>query len=77
MNEEQIERFRQIVQEIATDESVTFDEAFSIASNHLAYWVSEMPKGSAFAGGGSSSQAGRSQPDQSLDSETNTEGSAG
>ena len=39
MNEEQIERFRQIVQEIATDESVTFDEAFAIASNYLAYWV--------------------------------------
>lgn len=36
MNEEQIERFRQIVQEIATDESVTFGEAFSIASNYLA-----------------------------------------
>ncbi|WP_426125222.1 hypothetical protein [Pseudomonas sp. PSPC2-3] len=76
MNEEQIERFRQIVQEIATDESVTFGEAFSIASNYLAYWVSEMPKGRAFAGGGSH-QAGFSQPDQSLDSETNTEGSAG
>jgi hypothetical protein len=45
MNKEQIERFRQIVQEVATDESVTFDEAFTIASNHLAYWVSEMPKG--------------------------------
>ena len=77
MNEEQIERFRQIVQEIATDESVTFGEAFSIASNYLAYWVSEMPKGRPSAGGGSSSQASRSQPDQSLDSETNTEGSAG
>ncbi|MGY2364749.1 hypothetical protein ACW9IO_19515 [Pseudomonas azotoformans] len=51
MNEEQIERFRQIVQEIATDESVTFDEAFAIASNHLAYWVSEMPKGRKASGG--------------------------
>ena len=77
LSAEQIERFRQIVQEIATDESVSFDEAFAIASNYLAYWVSEMPKGRPSAGGGSSSQAGRSQPDQSLDSETNTEGSAG
>ena len=76
LNAEQIERFRKIVQEIATDESVTFDEAFSIASNYLAYWVSEMPKGRAFSGGGSL-QAGFSQADQSLDSETNTDGSAG
>jgi len=76
MNEEQIERVRQIVQEIATDESVTFDEAFAIAMGHLAYWVREMPKGRAFSGGGSR-QAGFSQADQSLDSETNTEGSAG
>lgn len=66
MNEQQIERFRQIVQEISTDEKVSFDEAFAIASNHLAYWVSEMPKGRQFSGCGSD-QAGRSQPDQSLD----------
>lgn len=51
MNEEQIERFRQIVQEIATDENVSFDEAFAIASGHLAYWVSQMPKGKEFSGG--------------------------
>lgn len=76
LNAEQIERFCKIVQEIATDESVSFDEAFAIASNHLAYWVSEMPKGKAFSGG-SSRQTGFSQADQSLDSETNTEGSAG
>lgn len=54
LNAEQIERFRKIVQEIATDESVCFDEAFAIASNHLAYWVSEMPKGRSFSAGGSS-----------------------
>ncbi|GLX91981.1 hypothetical protein Pfra02_45490 [Pseudomonas fragi] len=66
LSAEQIERFRQIVQEVATDESVSFDEAFSIASNYLAYWVSEMPKGRSCSGGGSS-QAGNSQPDQSLD----------
>lgn len=66
MNEEQIERFRKIVQEIATDESVSFDEAFAIASNHLAYWVSEMPKGKAFSGG-NSTQAGFNQADQSTD----------
>lgn len=59
MNEEQIERFRQIVQEISTDEKVTFDEAFAIASNYLAYWVSEMPKGRTFASGGSSQASGR------------------
>ena len=66
LSAQQIERFRQIIQEIATDESVSFDEAFAIASNHLAYWVSEMPKGRQFSGCGSD-QAGRSQPDQSLD----------
>ncbi len=66
MNEEQIERFRQIVQEIATDESVTFDEAFAIASNYLAYWVSEMPKGRKGQACGSS-QAGLSHADQSAD----------
>ncbi|MFO3675759.1 hypothetical protein ACKWMZ_26740 [Pseudomonas protegens] len=66
MNEEQIKRFRQIVQEIATDESITFDEAFSIASNHLAYWVSEMPKGRNSQACGPA-QAGSSQPDQFSD----------
>lgn len=76
MNEAQIERLREIVQEIATDESISFDEAFAVASNYLAYWVSEMPKGRAFSGG-DSHQAGFSQADQSLDSETNTDGSAG
>ncbi|WP_122663530.1 hypothetical protein [Pseudomonas viridiflava] len=59
MNEEQIERFRQIVQEISTDEKVSFDEAFSIASNYLAYWVSQMPKGRQCSGGGSSQASGR------------------
>ncbi|WP_296267401.1 hypothetical protein [Pseudomonas sp. UBA6562] len=69
MNEQQIERFRQIVQEISTDEKVSFDEAFAIASNHLAYWVSEMPKGKQAVGcsGGKADQAGRSHADQSLD----------
>lgn len=59
LSAQQNERFRQIVQEIATDESVSFDEAFSIASNHLAYWVSEMPKGRQFSAGGSSQASGR------------------
>lgn len=54
LSAEQIERFRQIVQEVATDESVTFDEAFAIASNYLSCWVSEMPKGRQASGGGSS-----------------------
>lgn len=66
MNQDQIERFRQIVQEIATGESVSFDQAFAIASNYLAYWVSEMPKGRHCSGGGSH-QAGLSQADQSAD----------
>ncbi|MBO2889536.1 hypothetical protein [Pseudomonas asiatica] len=66
MNEQQIERFRQIVQEISTDEKVSFDEAFSIASNHLAYWVSEMPKGRQ-ASGGSKAHAGESHADQVSD----------
>ncbi|MDH0758045.1 hypothetical protein N5C70_15190 [Pseudomonas juntendi] len=66
MNEQQIERFRQIVQEIATDESVSFDEAFAIASNHLAYWVSEMPKGRKLEACGSA-QTGSSHPAQPSD----------
>ncbi|MFW9099592.1 hypothetical protein ACOI8A_05530 [Pseudomonas sp. P4795] len=66
MNEEQIERFRQIVQEVSTDEKVTFDEAFSIASNYLAYWVSEMPKGRE-ASGCSKHQVEGSQADQVSD----------
>jgi hypothetical protein len=76
LNEAQTKRVKEIVQEIATDESISFDEAFAIAMGHLKYWADEMPKGRAFSGGGSH-QAGFSQPDQSLDSETNTEGSAG
>lgn len=66
MNEQQIERLRQIVQEISSDENISFDEAFAIASNHLAYWVSEMPKGRPFAGGGKSQAVG-SQADQVSD----------
>lgn len=73
MNEEQIERIREIVQEIATDESLDFDEAFSIASGYLAYWVSEMPKGRSFACGEGRSRASGNQADQSLDSLTKTE----
>lgn len=64
MNKDQIERVRQIVQEIATDESISFDEAFAIAMGHLKYWADEMPKGRPFSGGGSS-QPSKSQADQS------------
>ncbi|MNH25039.1 hypothetical protein D3C79_850050 [compost metagenome] len=66
MNEKQIERFRHIVQEIATDEGISFDEAFAIASNHLAYWASEIPKGRQAMGCGSH-QSSYSQADQSAD----------
>ena len=66
MNKQQIERFRQIVQEISTDEKVSFDEAFTIASSHLAYWVSEMPKGRQ-AVDCDSHQSSYSQADQSED----------
>lgn len=45
MNEAQIERVRVIVQEIATDESMSFDGAFAIAMAHLKYWADRMPKG--------------------------------
>ena len=76
MNEAQTKLVKEIVQEIATDESISFDEAFAIAMGHLKYWADEMPKGKTFSGGGSH-QAGFNQADQSLDSETNTEGSAG
>jgi len=67
MNEEQIERIREIVQEIATDESLDFDEAFSIASGYLAYWVSEMPKGRSFACGEGRSHAGSNRTDHPSD----------
>lgn len=69
MNAEQTERVQEIVQEIATDESITFDEAFSITMSHLKYWADEMPKGRQAVGcsGGSTNQTGRSQPDQPLD----------
>lgn len=69
MNEQQIERFREIVQQIAKDENVSFAEAFSIASSHLAYWISEMPKGKQAVGssGGKLDQSGRNQADQSTD----------
>ncbi|UVL59238.1 hypothetical protein LOY54_14340 [Pseudomonas sp. B21-032] len=58
MNAEQTDRVQEIVQEIATDESISFDEAFSIAMNHLKYWADGMPKGRPFAGGGKSQVVG-------------------
>lgn len=53
MDAEQTERARRIVQEIATDESISFDEAFSAAMSHLKHWADSMPKGRAFSVGGS------------------------
>lgn len=66
MNEDQIKQVREVVQEIATDESIGFDEAFSIAMGMLKFHADGMPKGRKASGGGSS-QAGSSQPDQPLD----------
>lgn len=60
LNQEQTERVRKIVQDIATDEGISFDEAFAITMGHLKYWADEMPKGKTFSGGGSH-QAGSSQ----------------
>ena len=50
MNEAQIEQVREIVQEIATDESTSFAEAFAIAMGSLKQWVDRMPKGRKAAG---------------------------
>lgn len=66
MNEEQIERFRQIVQDIATDESISFDEAFAGVIGLLVEHASCMPKGKKGRICGSS-QAGSSQPDHMTD----------
>ena len=66
MNEEQIERFRQIVQEIATDEKVTFDDAFTGVIGLLVEYASCMPKGRKGQSCGSS-QAGSSHPDHAED----------
>ncbi|UEH06334.1 hypothetical protein [Pseudomonas sp. HN8-3] len=53
MNEAQIERVRKIVQEIAADESIGFDEAFSLAMEMLKFHADGMPKGRKASGGGS------------------------
>ncbi|MEG3012675.1 MAG: hypothetical protein RR845_25605, partial [Pseudomonas sp.] len=66
MNDVQIKRVKEIVQEIATDESICFDEAFSIAMGHLKQWADEMPKGKPFSGGGKDQAVG-SQADQFSD----------
>lgn len=50
MNEAQIEQMQEIVQEIATDEGISFDEAFAIAMGNLKQWVDRMPKGRSAAG---------------------------
>lgn len=50
MNEAQIEQVQEIVQEIATDEGISFDEAFAIAMGNLKQWVDRMPKGRNAAG---------------------------
>jgi hypothetical protein len=64
MNEEQIERIQKIVQEIATDESITFDQAFAGAMGLLKEHADCMPKGKPSAGGGST-QSSKSQACQS------------
>lgn len=64
LSAEQIERFRQIVQEIATDESLTFDEAFAGVMGLLKEHADCMPKGKPSAGGGSN-QSSKSQACQS------------
>ncbi|PHN54801.1 hypothetical protein AO286_19155 [Pseudomonas syringae] len=66
MNEEQIERFREIVQGIATDESITFEEAFNGVVGLLVEYASCMPKGKKGQACGSS-QAGSSHPDHVAD----------
>jgi len=66
MNEEQIERVRQIVQGIATDESMTFDDAFTGVIGLLVEYASCMPKGRKGQSCGSS-QAGSSHPDHAED----------
>lgn len=50
MNEAQIEQVQEIVQEIATDEGISFDEAFAIAVANLKQWADRLPKGRNAAG---------------------------
>lgn len=54
MNEAQIDRVRELVQEIATDENLSFDEAFAIAMAQLKHWAGGMPKGKTASAGGPS-----------------------
>jgi len=52
MNEAQKKEIQDIVQEIATDESISFDEAFAIAVGMLKLHGGGMPKGRKAAGSG-------------------------
>ncbi|MDI2589992.1 hypothetical protein POF45_00910 [Pseudomonas sp. 681] len=53
MNEAQTKQIQDIVQDIATDESISFDEAFAIAMGMLKFHADGMPKGrKAFGCGG-------------------------
>lgn len=51
MDAEQVERVREIIQGIATDECISFAEAFAVAIGLLSYHADNMPKGRVASGG--------------------------
>ncbi|UMY59838.1 hypothetical protein [Pseudomonas sp. LS.1a] len=77
MNEAQIERVRELVQEIATGESITFDEAFAGVMGLLREHTNHMPKGRTGAAGSGSAHSLYSQNAQSDTSATKTAATPG
>lgn len=67
MNEVQVKQIDEIVQEIADDDSITFDAAFKVAVGVLKLHALNPPKGQASGGDSGNFQAGDSQADQFSD----------
>ena len=65
MNEDQAKQIDDIVQEIATDDSISFDAAFNVATGVLKLHTLNGPKGP--ASGGGKAQSTGSQADQVSD----------
>lgn len=66
MNEEQAERVRSLVQQVADDDGTDFDTAFNVSMGVLKlHAIDNVPRGKTGAGGGS--QARSSQADQVSD----------
>ena len=67
MNEEQIERVRELVQIVADDDGTDFDTAFKVSMGVLKlHAIDNVPKAGSFAAG-CGSQAKSSQADQVSD----------